>query len=117
IVASDNHTTINSDVPPTGVLVQRGQTHDGLGEYYREIITESDEEPVDVVQVLRDSRADVLVSYLPVGSEAADKFYAQCAIDAGVAFVNALPVFIASDPQWAAKFGEAGRPIQGAANT
>jgi myo-inositol-1-phosphate synthase len=100
-------------VPTTGVTVQRGHTLDGLGEYYREIITESDEPPVDVVQVLRDSGADVLVCYLPVGSEQADKYYAQCAIDAHVAFVNALPVFIASDPEWAAKFTEAGLPIIG----
>src|SRR5204863_10130534 len=74
---------------------------------------ESDAEVVDVVQVLKDSGADVLVSYLPVGSEEADKFYAQCAIDAGVAFVNALPVFIASDPEWAKKFEDAGVPIIG----
>jgi myo-inositol-1-phosphate synthase len=113
IVASENNTITICDVPPTGVVVQRGPTYDGLGEYYREIITESDEEPADVVQVLKDTRADVLVSYLPVGSEEADKFYAQCAIDAGVAFVNALPVFIASDPEWAAKFAEAGVPIVG----
>src|SRR5436305_8732659 len=86
---------------------------DGLGEYYRDIITESDEEPVDVVAALRASGADVLVSYLPVGSEDADRFYAQCALDAGIAFVNALPVFIASDPEWAAKFTRAGVPIIG----
>ena len=103
IVASENNTIKIADVPPTGVTVQRGHTFDGLGEYYREIIEESDEAPVDVVQVLRDSQADVLVSYLPVGSEEADRFYAQCAIDAKVAFVNALPVFIASDPEWAAE--------------
>ncbi|MGN6792625.1 MAG: inositol-3-phosphate synthase [Streptosporangiaceae bacterium] len=113
IVASENNTITICDVPPTGVLVQRGPTYDGLGEYYREIITESDEQPVDVVQALKETRADVLVSYLPVGSEEADKYYAQCAIDAGVAFVNALPVFIASDPEWAAKFAEAGVPIVG----
>jgi myo-inositol-1-phosphate synthase len=113
IVASENNTIKICDVPPTGVTVQRGPTMDGLGEYYREIITESDDEPVDVVQVLKDARADVLVSYLPVGSEQADRFYAQCAIDAGVAFVNALPVFIASDPEWAAKFTAAGVPIVG----
>jgi myo-inositol-1-phosphate synthase len=113
IVASENNTITICDVPPTGVTVQRGPTYDGLGEYYREIITESDEQPADVVQVLKDSRADVLVSYLPVGSEEADRFYAQCAIDAGVAFVNALPVFIASDPEWAAKFTAAGVPIVG----
>src|SRR5487761_1882795 len=113
ITASENNTIKFAEVPPTGVTVQRGPTLDGLGEYYREIISESDEKPVDVVQALRDARADVLVSYLPVGSEEADRFYAQCAIDAGVAFVNALPVFIASDPEWAAKFTEAGVPIIG----
>ncbi len=113
IVASENNTIKICDVPPSGVTVQRGPTMDGLGEYYQEIITESDEQPVDVVQALRAARADVLVSYLPVGSEQADRYYAQCAIDAGVAFVNALPVFIASDPVWAAKFTEAGLPIVG----
>jgi len=113
IYQSENNTIKFADVPPTGVIVQRGPTLDGLGEYYREIITESDEPAVDVVAALLESRADVLVSYLPVGSEQADRFYAQCAIDARVAFVNALPVFIASDPEWAAKFAEAGVPIVG----
>ncbi|MEV0353054.1 inositol-3-phosphate synthase [Nonomuraea sp. NPDC050680] len=113
IGASENNTIKFADVPPTGVIVQRGHTYDGLGEYYREIIEESDESPVDVVQALRDSQVDVLVSYLPVGSEAADRFYAQCALDAKVAFVNALPVFIASDPEWAEKFTAAGVPIVG----
>ncbi|MEU4579261.1 inositol-3-phosphate synthase [Nonomuraea sp. NPDC023979] len=113
IVASENNTIKITDVPPSGVTVQRGHTFDGLGEYYREIIEESDEAPVDIVQALRDAQVDVLVSYLPVGSEEADRFYAQCAIDAKVAFVNALPVFIASDPEWAEKFTEAGVPIVG----
>jgi myo-inositol-1-phosphate synthase len=113
IVASENNTIKICDVAPTGITVQRGPTMDGLGEYYREIITESDERPADVVAALRESGADVLVSYLPVGSEQADRYYAQCAIDANVAFVNALPVFIASDPQWAAKFTAAGVPIIG----
>ncbi|GAA4766037.1 inositol-3-phosphate synthase [Actinomycetospora chibensis] len=113
ISASENNTIKIADVPPTGVTVQRGHTLDGLGKYYREIITEADGDPVDVVAALREARADVLVSYLPVGSEDADKFYAQCAIDAGVGFVNALPVFIASDPEWAAKFTAAGVPIVG----
>jgi myo-inositol-1-phosphate synthase len=113
IVASENNTIKICDVPPTGVIVQRGPTLDGLGEFYQQIITESDEQAVDVVRMLRETRADVLVSYLPVGSEQADRFYAQCAIDAGVAFVNALPVFIASDPVWAAKFAAAGVPILG----
>lgn len=113
IVASENNTIKITDVPPTGVTVQRGHTFDGLGEFYSDIIEESDEAPVDVVKVLRDNQVDVLVSYLPVGSEDADRFYAQCAIEAKVAFVNALPVFIASDPEWAAKFTEAGVPIVG----
>ncbi|MGO4254869.1 inositol-3-phosphate synthase [Marmoricola sp. RAF53] len=110
---SENNTIRIADVPPTGVTVLRGVTNDGLGKYYRETIEESDAEPVDVVQALKDAEVDVLVSYLPVGSEIADKFYAQCAIDAGVAFVNALPVFIASDPEWAKKFEDAGVPIIG----
>ncbi len=113
IGASENNTIKFADVPPTGLTVQRGPTMDGLGEYYTEIITESDEQPVDVVRALRDAQVDVLVSYLPVGSEQADRYYAQCAIDARVAFVNALPVFIASDPAWASKFTEAGVPIVG----
>jgi myo-inositol-1-phosphate synthase len=113
IGASENNTIKICDVPPTGITVQRGPTMDGLGEYYQEMISESTDPAVDVVQALRESRADVLVSYLPVGSEQADRFYAQCAIDAGVAFVNALPVFIASDPEWAEKFTAAGVPIIG----
>ena len=113
IFASENNTITISEVPTTGVTVQRGHTLDGLGKYYLQTIDESAAEPVDVVRALKDAEADVLVSYLPVGSEEADKFYAQCAIDAGVAFVNALPVFIASDPEWAAKFEEAGVPIIG----
>jgi len=113
ISASENNTIKFADVPPTGVIVQRGHTLDGLGEYYREIITESDDPVVDVVEALREAQVDVLVSYLPVGSEQADRFYAQCAIDAKVGFVNALPVFIASDPTWAKKFEEAGVPIVG----
>jgi myo-inositol-1-phosphate synthase len=113
IVASENNTIHIADVPPSGVIVQRGHTYDGLGDYYRELVDESDDEPVDVVRVLTDANVDVLVSYLPVGSEDADRFYAQCAIDANVAFVNALPVFIASDPTWAKKFADAGVPIIG----
>jgi myo-inositol-1-phosphate synthase len=111
--ASENNTIKIADVPPTGITVQRGHTLDGLGKYYSATIEESSAEPVDVVSVLREREVDVLVCYLPVGSEAAAKFYAQCAIDAGVAFVNALPVFIASDPEWAAKFEAAGVPIIG----
>src|SRR5579864_4780078 len=113
IFASENNTIKFAEVPPSGVIVQRGHTLDGLGDYYREIITESDDPAVDVVAALREAQVDVLVSYLPVGSEQADRFYAQCAIDANVGFVNALPVFIASDPVWAKKFTDAGVPIVG----
>src|SRR5690242_11252841 len=113
ILASENNTIKICDVPELGVPVQRGHTFDGLGKYYRETIEESREEPVDVVRALEDARADVLISYLPVGSEDADRFYAQCAIDARVAFVNALPVFIAGTPEWAKKFEDAGVPIVG----
>ncbi|AKK09958.1 inositol-3-phosphate synthase [Corynebacterium testudinoris] len=113
IEASRNCTIKIADVPATGVTVQRGPTLDGLGKHYRETITESSADPVDVATMLRDAAVDVVVSYLPVGSEQADKFYAQAAIDAGCAFVNALPVFIASDPEWAQKFIDAGLPIVG----
>ncbi len=113
IDASENNTIKICDVPTTGVTVQRGHTLDGLGKYYSETIEESDAEPVDVVAALKDARADVLVCYLPVGSEDAARFYAQCAIDAGVAFVNALPVFIAGTKEWADKFTAAGVPIVG----
>ncbi|MCK9905168.1 MULTISPECIES: inositol-3-phosphate synthase [Parafrankia] len=113
IVASENNTIKIADVPPLGLTVARGHTFDGLGRYYRETIEESDEAPVDVVAALREARADVLVCYLPVGSEDAAKFYAQCAIDAGVAFINCLPVFIAGVPEWAEKFRAAGVPIVG----
>jgi len=113
IGASENNTIKICDVPQTGVTVQRGHTLDGLGKYYREMVTESEETPVDVVAALREAQVDVLVCYLPVGSEQAAKFYAQCAIDAGVGFVNALPVFIAGTKEWADKFTAAGVPIVG----
>jgi len=113
IGASENNTIKFADVPPTGITVQRGSTLDGLGKYYQQTITESPAEPVDVVATLRAASADVVVCYLPVGSEDAAKFYAQCAIDAGCAFVNALPVFIAGTPEWAEKFRAAGLPIVG----
>lgn len=113
IGASENNTIRICEVPSTGVVVQRGHTLDGLGKYYREMVTESDAPPVDVVRALKEARADVVVCYLPVGSEDAARFYAQCAIDAGCGFVNALPVFIASTPQWAEKFQAAGLPIVG----
>ena len=113
IFSEPNNTIRFADVPPTGVTVQRGQTLDSLGKYYKEVIAESDQAPVDVARVLRDVRADVLVCYLPVGSETAAKQYAQAALDAKVAMVNCLPVFIASDREWGRKFVDAGLPIVG----
>jgi len=113
IDGGQNNTIKFATVPSLGVDVQRGPTLDGLNRYYREVIEESPFEPVDVAQALRDARAEVLVSYLPVGSEKAQRYYAQAALDAGVAFVNAIPVFIASDPVWARKFRDARVPIIG----
>jgi len=113
IWASENNTIKFANVAKTGVSVKRGATLDGLGRYYKETITESTAAPVDVVAELKSNKVDVVICYLPVGSEEAAKFYAGCAIEAGCAFVNALPVFIASDPVWADKFTKAGLPIVG----
>ncbi len=113
IFAGRNNTIRFAAVPDLGVTVLRGPTLDGLGKYYRQTIEESPATAVDVAQALRDAQADVLVSYLPVGSEEAQKHYAQAALDAKVAFVNAIPVFIASDPVWAGRFANAGVPIIG----
>ncbi|HTZ09100.1 MAG TPA: inositol-3-phosphate synthase [Acidimicrobiales bacterium] len=113
IAAGHNNTVRFAQVGHLDVTVQRGPTFDGLGEYYRATVEESPFEPVDVAEALRAARADVLVSYLPVGSEEAQRHYAQACLDAGVAFVNAIPVFIASDPTWARKFRQAGIPIIG----
>jgi myo-inositol-1-phosphate synthase len=113
IYAGHNNTIRFCQVGHLDVTVQRAPTFDGLGHYYRDELEESPAEPVDVVEALRSSGADVLVSYLPVGSEEAQRYYAQACIDSGVAFVNAIPVFIASDPTWAKKFSDAGVPIIG----
>jgi myo-inositol-1-phosphate synthase len=113
IFAGQNNTIRFASVGDLGITVQRGPTLDGLGKYYRQTIEESPLEAVDVAGELRRSGADVLVSYLPVGSEEAQKHYAQACLDAKVGFVNAIPVFIASDPVWAQKFADAGVPIVG----
>jgi myo-inositol-1-phosphate synthase len=111
--AGSNNTIRFADVPHLDVEVQRGPTLDGLGKYYREVVEESAADPVDVAAVLRATEADVLVNYLPVGSEEATRFYAAAALEAGVGFVNSIPVFIASDPTWARRFREKGVPIIG----
>ena len=113
IFAGQNNTYKFSDVQELGVTVQRGPTLDGLGKYLRQVITESEAQPVDVAQVLRDAKADVLINYLPVGSEAGARFYAEQALAAGVGFVNCIPVFIAKNPEWRQRFKDAGLPIIG----
>jgi len=113
IFSGQNNTIRFASVPELGISVKRGPTFDGLGKYYRQTIEESPAEPVDIVAELKASGADVLVSYLPVGSEEAQKFYASCCLEAKVGFVNAIPVFIASDPEWAQKFTDANVPIVG----
>ncbi|MDA8356783.1 MAG: inositol-3-phosphate synthase [Actinomycetota bacterium] len=113
IFASQNNTIRFAEVGDVGVVVQRGPTLDGLGKYYRQTVEESPAPAVDVAQALRDARADVLVAYLPVGSDAAQRHYAEACLEAKVAFVNAIPVFIASDPGWAERFRDAGVPIVG----
>ena len=113
VFAGNNNTIKFADPGEQGVQVQRGPTFDGLGEFYRDAVEESPAEPVDVAQALSDARADVLVSYLPVGSDEAQRHYAAACLEAGVAFVNAIPVFIASDPKWAQRFEDAGVPIVG----
>ncbi|MER3396040.1 MAG: inositol-3-phosphate synthase [Acidimicrobiia bacterium] len=113
IFAPPNNTLRFAEVPELGVEVMRGPTLDGFGKYYKQSVEESPAEAIDVSSVLVKSGADVLVSYLPVGSEEATRYYAQAALEAGVAFVNCVPVFIAKDPSWARKFYEAGLPIVG----
>jgi myo-inositol-1-phosphate synthase len=113
IFAEPNNTHQFATPAPTGVTVQRGPTLDGLGKYLRDEIAEADAAPVDVAAELKRSRTDVLISYLPVGSQKATEFYAEQALAAGCAFVNCVPVFIASDPDWRRRFEAAGLPIVG----
>jgi myo-inositol-1-phosphate synthase len=113
IFSEPNNTIKFAEVPNLGVSVLRGPTLDGWGEFYREVSEESPEPPVDAAAVLRETRADVLVSYLPVGSEEAQRYYAQACLDAHTAFINCIPVFIASNPEWAQRFADAGVPIVG----
>src|ERR1700716_559183 len=110
---SPNNTHRFADVAPTGVTVLRGRTLDGIGQYLRDDIEISDEEEADVTSALTESGADVLVSYLPVGSQKATEWYAERALQAGCGFVNCIPVFIASDPKWRTRFEAAGLPIIG----
>lgn len=114
IFAEPNNTTKFSDVPKSGVKVSRGPRLDGVNKYTAELVpVDDDQKPVDVVKVLKESGAEAVINYLPVGSQEATEFYAQAAIDAGCGFVNCIPVFIASDPKWAKKFAMAGLPVIG----
>ena len=113
IYAGQNNTYKFANVPHLGTTVQRGPTLDGLGKYLRQVITESEAAPVDVAQTLRDVQADVLINYLPVGSEQAARFYAEQALAAGCGFINCIPVFIAKNPEWRQRFQSAGLPIIG----
>jgi myo-inositol-1-phosphate synthase len=113
INAGTNNTVRFANVEVAGVRVERGPTFDGIGKYLRDEIEESDEPVADVVDILRQSKTDVLVCYLPVGSEQAAQWYARQALEAGVAFVNCIPVFLASKPEWAQRFAAKGLPIIG----
>ncbi|HYT11438.1 MAG TPA: inositol-3-phosphate synthase [Candidatus Nitrosopolaris sp.] len=113
IFAGPNNTVKFTDVPKSGVKVQRGMTHDGIGKYLSDIVIKAPGETSDVVGILRKTKADVLVSYLPVGSEEATKWYVEQALQAGVGFVNCIPVFIAREPYWQKRFTEKNVPIIG----
>ena len=113
IWSGQNDTIKFADVPNLGVKVERGMTHDGLGKYLKEKITKAPGETADIVGILKETKADVLVCYLPVGSEDATKWYVEQALAAGVGFVNCLPVFIAREDYWDKRFKEAGLPIIG----
>ncbi|HZH09064.1 MAG TPA: inositol-3-phosphate synthase [Microvirga sp.] len=113
IFAKPNNTQRFASVPKSGIIVHRGRTLDGLGKYLRDEIEESQDDEADVTEVLRQSKTDVLVSYLPVGSQKATEWYAERALEAGCAFVNCIPVFIASNPEWRRRFEERGLPIVG----
>ncbi|MFC1460782.1 inositol-3-phosphate synthase [Microvirga arabica] len=113
IFAEPNNTQRFAAVAESGIIVHRGRTLDGLGKYLREEIAESEQDEADVTEILRQSKTDVLVSYLPVGSQKATEWYAERALEAGCAFVNCIPVFIASNPEWRKRFEERGLPIVG----
>src|SRR5438067_11679182 len=113
IWAKPNDTIKFADVPKTGVTVSRGMTHDGLGKYISEVVTKAPGETDDVVGILRDTKTDGVVNYLPVGSEAATKWYTEQVLEAGCAMVNCMPVFIAREAYWQRRFEEKGLPIIG----
>jgi myo-inositol-1-phosphate synthase len=113
VFAGQNNTFKFSEVPHTGVTVDRGMTHDGLGKYLSQVIEKAPGPTADVVGILKERKVDVMVSYLPVGSEEATKWYVEQALQAGVGFINAIPVFIGREPYWQRRFAERGLPIIG----
>src|SRR3989442_1008424 len=113
IYAKPNNTYRFADVPKTGVKVSRGMTHDGIGKYLSKVITKAPGETADIVKILRDTKTDVVVSYLPVGSEEATKWYVEQVLEAGCAFINCIPVFIAREPYWQKRFAAKGLPVIG----
>ena len=113
IYAKPNNTYRFADVPKTGVKVSRGMTHDGIGKYLSKVITKAPGETADIVKILRDTKTDVVVSYLPVGSEEATKWYVEQVLEAGCAFINCIPVFIAREPYWQKRFAAKNLPIIG----
>jgi myo-inositol-1-phosphate synthase len=113
IWGGENNTFKFAEVPHTGVTVERGMTHDGLGKYLSEVITKAPGPTADVVGILKERNVDVVVSYLPVGSETATKWYVEQALQAGVGFINAIPVFIGREPYWQRRFAEKGLPVIG----
>ena len=116
IWAHPNDTIKFADVPKTGIKVSRGMTHDGIGKYLSEVVEKAPGETADIVKILKETGTDVVVNYLPVGSEAAAKWYAEQILEAGVAMVNCMPVFIAREPYWQKRF-EAGRRCRSSATT
>src|SRR5687767_1204767 len=113
IYAKPNNTYRFADVPKSGIKVSRGMTHDGIGKYLSKVITKAPGETADIVKILRDTKTDVVVSYLPVGSEEATKWYVEQVLEAGCAFINCIPVFIGREPYWQKRFAAKGLPIVG----
>ncbi|HWS23664.1 MAG TPA: inositol-3-phosphate synthase [Anaerolineales bacterium] len=113
IFADPNNTYKFTDVPNLNAPVVRGMTHDGLGKYLKDVIVKAPGKTADIVTLLKETKTDVVVSYLPVGSEMATKWYVEQIIEAGCAFVNAIPVFIASSEYWGQRFRDAGLPVMG----
>jgi len=113
IFAHPNNTFKFTDVPKLGVKVERGMTHDGIGKYLAEVIEKAPGKTADIVQLLKDTKTDMVINYLPVGSEEATKWYVEQALQAKVGFINAIPVFIASSDYWARRFKDANLPIIG----